>query len=249
MQMPATAPVKTQPPLYDNVRAFNRSDGDMRIFSPVSYARVRNAQIVPAVHTEALSLAHWYPVCWQRDGEAATLVALRTLRNDGSCQPAGSNSLVAMPLALRAYPFVVGAEQPEGNDLIETDISDEPSDIGAPMMTVGGTASAGSLLKLRAKAAFDEALPLTQAMTDALVTGDLLEPWPLDFDIGGEKIGVVSLSVIKAHAISSPGMFQFIERFGPAAAVFLGAHRISLFRAGILFQAANSKQPGQSQLS
>jgi hypothetical protein len=35
-------------------------------------------------------------------------------------------------------------------------------------------------------------------------------------------------------------MFQFIRKFGPAAAIFLGAHRISLFRAGNLFQAAKS---------
>lgn len=228
------------PPLYENIRAFNASDGSVRIFAPVSYSIVRHAQIVPIVHIEALNLAHWFPVCWRiRDGIGA-LVVLRTLLSDGSRQPSGSpESPTSLPLALRAYPFVVGANDDQHDvHLLEAAIPDEPSDVGAPIMTMAGNAGTGARLKLQAKAAFDHALPLSKAMTEDLIRGGLLEPWPLQFEIDGATIGVTDLFVVKQDKLTSPRMLQFIETFGAAATVFLGAHRISLFRAGILLQAA-----------
>jgi len=62
----------------------------------------------------------------------------------------------------------------------------------------------------------------------------------LEFKIGDETVTVNDLFVVRPGEFSSSRIFQFIETFGPAAAVFLGAHRVSLFRAGILVQAAKS---------
>src|SRR5438552_1720936 len=144
--------------LYESVRPFDPRDGSMRIFAPVSYSLVRSAQFVPVVHVEAFSIAHWFPLCWlKRDGHT-TLVALRTLRSNGSGQPPGSPGAAAsLPLALRAYPFVVGAG---GDDqhFVDAAIPDSPSDVGAPIMTEAGKAGPGAQLKLQALAAFDHAL-------------------------------------------------------------------------------------------
>lgn len=240
--MPIVPPADLQPPLYEDVRAFDARDGETRIFAPISYSRVRQTQLVPIVHIEALSLAHWFPVCWLMANGAATLVTLRTLRADGSGQPSGSPaSTASLPLALRAYPFVVGAadgvdEQDE--HFLEAAIPDQPSDIGAPIMTPAGKAAPGARMKLQALAAFNHALPLSRAMTESLVRSDLLEPWPLQFDIDGEQVAVDDLYVVNAGELASARMFQFIETFGSVAATLLGAHRISLFRAGVLVQAA-----------
>ena len=229
--------------LYEAVRPFDPQDGSMRIFAPVSYSLVRCTQFVPVVHIEAFSLAHWFPLCWLKRDGCTTLVALRTLRSDGSGQPAGSpDAAASLPLAMRAYPFVVGTGG-ESQHFLDAAIPDSPSDVGAPIMTQGGNAGLGAQLKLQALAAFDHALPASQAMTDSLVENDLLEPWPLDFDVDGEQIVVNDLFVLKSSELTSARMFQFIEKFGAAAAAFLGAHRISLFRAGTLVQAAKRGAP------
>src|SRR6185369_2199867 len=104
--MPLAGP---QPSLYENYRPLELSDGDKRIFAPIAYPQVRRAQLVPIVHIEALNLAAWFPICWQIKETSAVLVVLRSLLRDGSRQPSGSPELPAsLPLALRAYPFVVG---------------------------------------------------------------------------------------------------------------------------------------------
>jgi hypothetical protein len=241
--MPTAPLAGLKPPLYGKYRPFGPGDGNTRIFAPISYALVRQAQIVPVVHIEALSLAHWFPICWQMTDGPAVLVALRTLRCDGARQPSGSPAAAAsLPLALRAYPFVVGAGDNADSDthFLENPIPDQPSDIGAPIMTPAGKASPGARLKLQALGAFNHALPLTQAMTEGLLHHDLLESWPLEFNVGGERLAVPNLFVVKPGEFSSPRMFRFIETYGQAAAIFLGAHRISLFRAGILVQAAKN---------
>lgn len=228
----------TLPLLYEHVRPFDVADGDTRIFAPVSYPLVRTAQLVPVVHSEALTLAHWFPICWlMRDGQT-TLVALRTLRGDGSGQPAGSpQQMASLPLALRAYPFVVGSVM-DDEQFLDAAIPDTPSDVGAPIMTPTGKTGPGAQMKLQARGAFDHALPASQAMTDFLVANDLLEPWPLDFDVDGERMVVNDLFVLKAAALGTDAIHRFIADFGSTAATFLGAHRISLYRAGILVQSA-----------
>jgi hypothetical protein len=239
------------PPLYEAFRPFNPSDGEMRIFAPVAYALVRQAQIVPIVHIEALNLAHWFPVCWQITDGSPTLVVLRTLHSDGSRQPQGSPaSMVSLPLALRAYPFVVGGgdtDAEKDTHLIETAIPDKPTDIGSPIMLPSGKATPGTKMKLQAVAAFNNALPDTIAITEALRRNDLLEPWPLKFEVAGGHIAVPDLHVVKPSEFNSPRIFKIVEAHGPAAATFLGAHRISLFRAGVLFQAAKGAEPAANE--
>lgn len=234
------------PPIYEALRPFNPGDGETRIFAPVSYALVRQAQIVPIVHIEALNLAHWFPVCWQMKDKTATLVALRTLHRDGSSQPPGSPaSMTSLPLVLRAYPFVVGGGDAGGEQdahLIETAIPDEPTDIGSPIMLPSGRATPGTKLKLQAVAAFNGALPQTIAITEELQRHGLLEPWPLSFDVAGQSIIVPDLHVVKPSEFASPRIFRIIEAHGPSVATFLGAHRISLFRAGVLYQTARDAE-------
>lgn len=242
-----TAPLAgLTPSLYEAFRPFNPDDGETRIFAPVSYAIVRHAQIVPIVHIEALNLAHWFPICWQITDGPATLVALRTLYTDGSRQPQGSPaSMASLPLALRAYPFVVGggdADDEKDTHLIEAAIPDRPTDIGSPIMLPNGRATPGTKMKLQAVAAFNSAFSQTAAMTDHLQREDLLEPWPLDFDVAGGRLSVPNLHVVKPSEFNSSRLFRIIETHGPSAATFLGAHRISLFRAGVLVQAARDAE-------
>jgi hypothetical protein len=234
-------------PLYQKYRILSASNGDMRIFAPISYPVVRQAQIVPIVHIEAFALASWFPICWQVSKQQPILVVLRTLWNDGSYQPSGSpENPASLPLALRAYPFVVGVTN-EMNDqdkfLLEEAIPDKPSDIGAPILTPTGKAGRGTKLRLRAVAAFNEALALTHAMTDELSKCELFEPWPLEFDIAAQTLVVKDLFIVRQSEFNSSKLFRFIKEFGPAGASFLGAHRISLFRAGALVEAA---QPAAS---
>ena len=115
-------------------------------------------------------------------------------------------------------------------------------------MTPAGKAGPGARLKLQALAAFNNALPLSRAMTDELARNNLFEDWPLEFDIGGERVTVPDLFVVQPGKFSSPKMFQFIQTFGPAAATFLSAHRISLFRVGVLVQSVRGAATGAAMV-
>lgn len=230
--------------LYEKCGPLTAAHGDMRIFAPIAYPKVRHAQIVPIVHIEAFALASWFPICWHVREPRPTLVVLRSLQRDGSCQPPGSpDTATSLPLALRAYPFAVGAMNGEAAQrklLIADAIPDQPTDVGAPIMTPEGQAGRGAQMRLRAVAAFIEAAEFTDGMTEDLCKNDLLEPWRLEFDVGSRPIVVPDLLVVRAGDFNTPKIFRFIRNFGSVAASFLGAHRISLYRAGILVQAARS---------
>ena len=233
--------------LYQNYGPLSVRTGDRRIFAPISYPVVRQAQIVPIVHIEAFAMASWFPICWQIKEQQPCLVVLRSLWTDASCQPPGSpENSASLPLALSAYPFVVGVtDQMNDQDkcLLEEAIPDQPSDVGAPILTPTGKAGRGSKQRLKAVAAFNGALALTQAMTGLLFKCELFEPWPLKFEIANQTLVVKDLFIVRQSEFNSSALFRFVNEFGPTGVSFLGAHRISLFRAGSLFQAA---QPATS---
>src|SRR5437588_8680025 len=75
-----------------------------RIYSPQSYAQVRNSAVIPIVHSECETLASWFPLVWRRREQNLEFVALRGLSNDERMQAPAARALV--PVILRAYPFV-----------------------------------------------------------------------------------------------------------------------------------------------
>jgi hypothetical protein len=101
-------------------------------------------------------------------------------------------------------------------------------------------------------------LPATRALTDYLVQADLLEPWPLRFNLGeGEMVDIDHLLVVAASRLEDPRIYGMINSFGVSAALFLSAHRLSLFKIGGLLTAAKSavaarlrrQQPAHKQAS
>ena len=242
--------VSVHPQLYKNVELLCAAHGGMRIYSPISYETVRQVQIVPIVHIEALALAAWFPICWQAQPERPALVVLRTLRADGSSQPAGSpDNMTSLPLVLRAYPFAVtppGESAGPDARYIEDTSADRPTDIGAAIFLPDGRPGRGAQMRLRAVTAYLEAQQLSEQMTDALSSQDLLEPWPLEFKVGAEQLRVDNMLIVRQAAFGQPPIVNFLKQFGPAGALFLGAHRISLFRAGNLVQTAQQRAAAPS---
>lgn len=229
---------------YESSGPLTAADGDTRIQAPTAYAVVRQTQMVRIVHIEAFALASWFPICWRDDEARPVLVVLRTLFPDGSHQPHGSPETPAsQPLALRAYPFVVGAKTRDANGgtiLIDDVVADRQTDVGAPISTPDGRPGRGTQARLRAAAAFNDALDLTERMTAELYAGGLLEPWRLEYEANGEKKSTEGLLVVRPADFDSPRLFRFIRKFGALGASLLGAHRISLFRAGALVQLARA---------
>ncbi len=234
--------------LYEDYGPLTREQGDTRLYAPVAYRMVRQRQCVPVVHIEALALAAWFPLCWDMSGSKPCFVALRSLRDGGSAHPSGSpNSAASLPLCLRAYPFVVshsGVNDPGERALLERSIPDSPTDVGAPILTSEGKPGRGTLMRLRAVTAFNAAIGPTETLTQDLVKYDLLEPWPLEFDLGTSTIALKTLSVVSPSKYDSAAIIAVLRRFGPLAATVLGAHRISLFRAAVLLQSARQTPVG-----
>jgi len=230
--------------LYENPRRLTSEWGHSRIFAPEAYAHVRTRQLVPIAHTEALTLAAYFPICWQSRQGRIELCALRSLLDDGRGHAVKSTyASGALPLALRAFPVVVTAPSGGPDEIwIDDMVADQPTDIGAPLLMADGRLSRGTTLRIQAATAMRQSIDQTRRLTDALVDGGLLEPWPLNVDLGpdGFKVQFDDLLVVRASALPTPDMLRFLRTFGVEAAMFLTAHRISLFRTSILLHAARA---------
>jgi hypothetical protein len=229
--------------LYENPVSPSAVHSGTRIFAPPSYRAVREAQTCPVVHTEALNLAAFYPICWIGGGPRPTLVALRSL------MPGGRGHLrelahipSALPLSLQAYPFV--AEAPVGHEgespiLIDNVIADEPTDIGSPILTTQGKLTRGAETRLRATAFFRSDLAQTEQITNELVDAGCLVPWIVEPKALPPDACLPDMLVVGPVEKVSDRLFQVMKRLGPVGGIFLGAHRLSLFRIAGLVRAAN----------
>lgn len=230
--------------LYENPRRLTPTWGHYRIFAPEAYARVRSRRLVPIVLSEAANLAQHFPICWRaRDGET-DLCVLRSLLDDGpghAVRPVPADG--ALPLVLRTFPLVATVPAGDGDEIwIDDAVADNPTDIGAPILTEDGRVSRGTAYRLRGLLAIRQSIDLTRQLSEALARGGFLEPWPLDFDLGsaGRRIRLDDLLVVRPSIFQGSALADLLRTFGVEAASFLTAHRISLFRTAVLLQAART---------
>jgi SapC len=212
-----------------------------RIYSPQSYAPVRNVAVVPIVHSECVALASWYPLVWQRRQRGPEFVAVRALLNDQRAQPPAARSL--LPLILRAYPFVLDPDQTAGPDagrMLDDVFADAPTDIGATITTVQRKLSRGTTSRFRFLDQFACDVAVTAEIGEAVAGLDALEPWNLKFEIDGHCVEVPDLLVIRPSAFEDGRLAPLLEKHGMPCAQLLGLHRISLFRAGGLLAMAKA---------
>jgi hypothetical protein len=206
-----------------------------RIYAPAAYAPVRDTAVVPVVHSETHRLAVWFPLVWRGQGSHFTFVAVRSLLNDQRAQPPVARSL--LPLVLHAYPFVFDPKMPPAQNssrFLDDVFADNPTDVGATITTVSGSLSRATLSRLRILDALARDFPITAAITDALANLGVLEPWQLKFDIAGTPLELPDLFVVRKGAFNTGILSNVLDRFAMPAALILGFHRISLFRAGLL---------------
>ena len=213
-----------------------------RIFSPLAYSTVLNALVVPIVHREALRLASWFPTAWRMTEAGPELVVVRALVRNPKVTTTPQD-LVTLPLILQAYPFLLDRAKSTATELAvlyDTSIAEEPNDIGAPVLTPDGKVSRGAEFRFRALKVFARHLPTSEAISEMLSRLDLFEPWPLSFEVAGQTIGHSNLFVVRPAIFGKGALAPVIARFGVEAASLLGAHRLSLFRAGPLLAAART---------
>ena len=226
-----------------------------RIYSPLAYAPVRNAAVVPIVHSECMTLASWFPVVWRRRNDTVELVTVRALLDDQRAQPAVARPL--LPLRLHAYPFIFDPTRPidaTSPRMLDDVFADAPTDTGASITNVNRRPGRATTMRLSILDRIAAETDVTRAIGQAMADSDLLEPWPLKFDIDGTTIGVPGLLVARASAFESTALSPLVAKFGVPCASLVGLHRISLFRAGLLLAAAKSylsamKTEGRETLS
>lgn len=243
--MPSSPPWQR---LYDAPRKLGATLGQTRVFAPESYPIVREDAMVPVVHGEILRLAGFYPLCWRLEAGRFVLVALRSLLPDGRGHPVpATHAAGALPLALKAYPLAV-PERDENSIVVDTAPPDRPTDIGAPVLLESGQPSRAVVLRFRMIAEIQRQWPLTAALAERLDALDLLEPWPLDFDLGGgNRIARDDLFVFPESRSDHPSLVHLAATLGMPALMALAAHRLSLHRIGALVRAARAAfaQPAQ----
>jgi hypothetical protein len=226
-----------------------------RIYAPLAYAPVRNAAVVPIVHSECQTLASWFPLVWQRCQATVEFVAIRALLNDQRAQPPAARAL--LPLLLHAYPFVFDPRQPVRTDspkMLDDVFADAPTDIGASITTIHRKLARATTGRFRLLDRFAHESVVTGAIGSALAELDVLEPWPLKFDIGGNNVEIPDLLVIRPSAFEGGHFSRLLGSYGAPCAQMLGLHRISLFRAGVLLAMAkaffrdNPRAPESSEI-
>jgi hypothetical protein len=238
--MPDPMPAAAAPPIWgQRPIALERDALRRRIYAPAAYAPVRDTAVVPVVHSESYQLAAWFPLVWRRRGEEHDLVAVRALIDDQRAQPPVARAL--LPRLLHAYPFVFDPAAPPSADsvrMLDDVFADHPTDIGAPITTVGGRLSRATIQRFRMLDGLAQDFPPTRRIGQALAALDLLEPWRLKFDIEGRVVEIPDLFIVRQGAFEA-GMFApMLEELGASAALVLGLHRISIFRAGALLAMA-----------
>jgi hypothetical protein len=221
-----------------------------RIYSPRSYAQVRNAAVVPVVHSECDALASWFPLVWRRQESQIEFVALRGLVDDERFQPRSARSL--LPLILRAYPFVFDHAStigPATARMLDDVVADEPTDIGATITTVHHRLSRATQSRFVLMDRFAEDSVPTAEIGRALADMGAFEPWPLRFDIEGHPIQVTDLFVIRRAMFDDGRFAPLLRQYGMNCARMLSLHRVSLFRAGGLLAAARTALRESSEKS
>jgi len=239
--VPSDAPPGSTPLLFEHPIALEKDVLRRRIYAPLAYAPVRNAAVVPIVHTECLTLASWFPLVWQRRQATVEFVAIRALLNDQRAQPPAARAL--LPLLLYAYPFVFDPRQPVRTDsprMLDDVFADAPTDIGASITTVHRKLARATTGRFRLLDRFAHESVVTAAIGSALAELDVLEPWPLKFDIGGNRVEIPDLLVIRPSAFEGGHFSRLLGSYGVPCARMLGLHRISLFRAGVLLGMAKT---------
>jgi len=210
-----------------------------RIYAPAAYAPVRDTAVVPVVHSEAYRLAAWFPLAWRKRGPEFELVGVRSLLDDQRTQPPAARAL--LPLMLHAYPFVFDPKIPPDNHsprMLDDVFADAPTDAGASITTANGKLSRATIQRFRILDSLAVELCTTRAIGASLADRELFEPWELRFDIEGRPVGISGLFIVRQNAFVD-GMFApVLEKYGAPAAMLLGLHRVSLFRAGLLLAAA-----------
>jgi hypothetical protein len=212
-----------------------------RIYSPQSYASVRNTAVVPIVHSECVPLASWFPLVWQRRQGNLTFVAIRALLNEERAQPPSARGL--LPLVLRSYPFILDPSQPAAPDarrMLDDVFADAPTDIGATITTVQRKLSRGTTSRFRFLDQFASDAVETAEINQAIADLGELEPWHLKFEIDGNHVEVPDLLVMRPQAFEDGRLAPLLEQYGAPCAQMLGLHRISLFRAGGLLAMAKA---------
>lgn len=212
-----------------------------RIYSPQSYAQVRNSAVVPIVHSECEIFASWFPVVWRRREQNVEFVAVRGLLNHEQAQPRPARTL--LPLILRAYPFVFDPSQPTGPDtprMLDDVFADAPTDAGATITTVRHKLSRGTTTRFAFMDRFATEVGTTTKIGSALASMNALEPWPLKFDIDGHQLHIPDLFVIRRAMFDDGSFAPLLQEHGMSCARMLSLHRVSLFRAGGLLAMAKA---------
>lgn len=117
-------------------------------------------------------------------------------------------------------------------------IADEPTDVGATLLTERGLPSKGLEERILFIHRFCSAHTVTVRMGEHLAEQGLFQPWDLSFPDETGLGPFPEFFVVQPQAYETDGFVSFARAFGAAGLRLLSAHAISLYRAAVLYQRA-----------
>jgi hypothetical protein len=122
--------------------------------------------------------------------------------------------------------------------MLDDVFADAPTDVGASITTVHLKLARATTSRFRILDRFAHDAAVTAEIGNAVAALEVLEPWALRFDIGGHRVEIPDLLVIRPSAFDNGRLSPLLEKYGMPCAQMLGLHRLSLFRAGALLSMA-----------
>jgi hypothetical protein len=227
---------------YERPTVLSAATGHTRIFAQAAYRSVRECAFVPVVLSEVERLARLFPLCWRIGTGVAAFGALRSLLDDGRGHPPDAAPLEPLlPLVLQAFPIIVPGEEDVARQqlLFDATIADDPRDVGAPLLMPEGHLSRAAMGRAQKAIAIARVMADVEALSRDLLAAGLLEPWPLNFDLGqGREVAIDDLMVLSAARLDEDELAGIVAAHGALAGLALSLHRASLYRIGTLLGAA-----------
>ncbi|TXN07163.1 SapC family protein [Methylobacterium sp. WL103] len=212
--------------MYVNLREVHEIEGAFDLYGEMEYGDRELRQAVPLVVREAFTLARFYPVIWRRMSLGLELVALRSLVPDGG---PGMDRPVR-PLLVEAFPFAA-AETADAQHVLMIDQTAIPAYAGLPAFTAHGEASHEMQRRINALQVFLHDRAKTRALTQTLLSHDLLDPWDVDLTIDDQRVALTGLAIVTRDPGTRWHRLREAKLDGDIDLVrLLVAHDLSLFK-------------------
>ena len=179
---------------------------------PANYQFTAHEPLTPILLAEVIHVGSWMPIAFIQRSGCYVLVAMM-------CPMPGHNLFVGpdgqwlggyVPSSLRCYPF--RPARPEGSEQMilcideDSGLVKDAHEMGESFFTADGKPSQSVSTLMQFFARLKPTGCRRSLATAALAEAGVIEPWPIEVEVGGKKVAIKDL-----HRVNEPAMGQLVD--------------------------------------